>query len=128
MRRAIVWIQKHLVNPVAKRVAGYFPGTALLETTGRKSGVARRTPISDGLDGDVFWIVAEQGRRAQYVKNIVAEPRVRIRVRRRWREGTARVVADDDPDLRRRSLPRVNAWFVRVAGADLLTVRVDLDR
>jgi deazaflavin-dependent oxidoreductase (nitroreductase family) len=126
-RRLVVGLQKHVVNPVAKVVAGYFPGTALLETTGRKSGTPRRTPISNGLDGNVFWIVAEQGHRAQYVKNIKAEPRVRIRVHRKWRTGTARLVPDDDPIARGRSLPRLNAWFVRAVGSDLLTVKVELD-
>ena len=126
-RRAVVGFQKHFLNPMARLVAGYLPGTALLETTGRKSGAPRRTPISDGLDGNVFWIVAEQGHRAQYVKNVKAEPRVRIRVRRRWRTGTARLEPDDDPVARSRSLPRVNGWFVRAVGGDLLTIRVELD-
>jgi deazaflavin-dependent oxidoreductase (nitroreductase family) len=126
-RRVALWFQKKIVNPPAKLVAGYFPGTALLETTGRNSGVVRRTPISNGLDGRVFWIVAEQGHRAQYVKNIKADPRVRIRVRLRWHTGTARVLVDDDPIARQKNLPRLNALFVRAMGKDLLTVRVELD-
>jgi deazaflavin-dependent oxidoreductase (nitroreductase family) len=127
-KRAIVlWIQKHLVNPPARLLAGYLPGTALLETTGRKSGQPRRTPISDGLDGSVFWIVAEQGRRAQYVKNIKANPRVRLRVRRRWVAGTATALPDDDPVARQKSLPRLNALLVRAMGDELLTVKVELD-
>jgi deazaflavin-dependent oxidoreductase (nitroreductase family) len=125
--KALLWFQKHLVNPPARLVAGYFPGTALLETTGRKSGEPRRTPISNGLDGSVFWIVAEQGHRAQYVKNIKANPRVRLRVHRRWVTGTARPVPDDDPVARQKSLPRLNAMLVRAMGQDLLTVKVELD-
>ena len=123
----VLWIQRRIVNPPARLVAGYIPGTALLETIGRKSGLPRRTPVSDGLDGSVFWIVAEQGRRAQYVKNIQANPRVRLRVRRRWVAGTARPVPDDDPAARQKSLPRLNALLVRAMGDDLLTVRVELD-
>lgn len=126
-RRLLVGLQKRVVNPVAKLVAGYFPGTALLETTGRKSGAPRRTPISNGLDGNVFWIVAEQGHRAQYVKNMKADPRVRIRVHRKWRTGTARIEPDEDPIARSRSLPRVNAWLVRAVGSELLTIKVELD-
>ena len=112
---------------MAKLVAGYFPGTALLETIGRKSGQPRRTPISNGLSGDSFWIVAEQGYRAQYVKNIQANPRVRVRVRGKWRAGTARLRPDDDPRDRQRSLPRINAWFVRMMADQLLSIEVDLD-
>ena len=126
-RQFVIPLQRYVVNPVAKLVAGYFPGTALLETTDRKSGEPRRTPISNGLAGDSFWIVAEQGYKAQYVKNIQANPLVRIRVRGRWRTGTARIVPDDDPRERQRSLPRVNALFVRLMGDKLLSVRVDLD-
>jgi EmrB/QacA subfamily drug resistance transporter len=31
---------------------------ALPETTGRRTGLARRTPVGNGLDGDTFWLVA----------------------------------------------------------------------
>jgi deazaflavin-dependent oxidoreductase (nitroreductase family) len=126
-RQIVVPFQRYVVNPVAKLVAGYVPGTALLETTGRKSRKPRRTPISNGLDGDVFWIVAEQGYKAQYVKNLQAEPRVRIRVRGRWRSGRAQVMPDDDPRARQRSLPRLNALFVRLMADELLSIKVDLD-
>jgi deazaflavin-dependent oxidoreductase (nitroreductase family) len=126
-RRIVIPLQRYLVNPIAKLVAGYLPGTALLETTGRKSGEPRRTPISNGLAGDDFWIVAELGYKAQYVKNLQADPRVRIRVRRRWRTGAARVMPDDDPRARQRNLPRLNALFVRLMGDELLSIKVDLD-
>jgi hypothetical protein len=39
------------------------PRYALLETTGRKTGKPRRTPVGNGLVGRQFWIVAEQGRK-----------------------------------------------------------------
>jgi deazaflavin-dependent oxidoreductase (nitroreductase family) len=82
--------------------------------------------------GDTFWIVAEHGRRAGYVRNIKANPRVRVKVGRRWRAGTARAVPEDDPRERQRELGtglnrRLNAAAVRAMGTDLLTVRVDLD-
>ena len=60
-----------------------MPGVAILETTGRKSGQPRRTPVTRSLDGDTFWIVAEHGRKAGYVRNIQADPRVRIKLGRR---------------------------------------------
>jgi hypothetical protein len=49
---------------------------------------------------------------------------VRIRLGRRWRSGTARVVPDDDP---RRRLRRVNGLVVRAMGSELLSVRIELD-
>jgi deazaflavin-dependent oxidoreductase (nitroreductase family) len=102
-------------------------GWALLETTGRKSGQPRTTPVGNGLEGDTFWIVAEHGLRAGYVRNIQANPRVRVLVAGRWRPGTAQLLPDDDPRERQRTLPGLNARVVRLMGTDLLTVRVDLD-
>lgn len=62
------------------------------------------------------------------MRNIEAEPRVRVRVRGRWRSGTARPLPGDDPRERQRRIGRrLNAAMVRAMGTDLLTVRVDLD-
>lgn len=133
--RVVRAIQRRLVNPVVRGVLdrGWrIPGYALLETTGRTSGLPRRTPVGDGLDGDVFWIVAEHGQRADYVRNLEADPRVRVLVRGRWRSGTAVPLPGDDPRERQRILGRhrlgrrLNDLAVRAAGTDLLTVRVDL--
>ena len=128
--------QRRLMNPVVRGalLRGWrIPGYALLETTGRKSGQPRRTPVGDGLVGDAFWIVAEHGRRADYVRNIEDDPRVRVQVRGRWRSGTALPLPDDDPRQRQRTLGRhrwgrrINDLAVRSFGTDLLTVRIDLD-
>jgi hypothetical protein len=35
---------------------------------------ARRTPVGDGWLGYQFWLVAEHGMKADYVRNIAAEP------------------------------------------------------
>jgi deazaflavin-dependent oxidoreductase (nitroreductase family) len=121
-----------LLNPVLRPLLerGLWPRThALLETTGRKSGRPRRVVVGNGLRGDTFWILAEHGRNAYYVKNMDANPRVRVKVGRRWRSGTAHVLADDDVGARMKELRRpVNDAFVRAAGSDVTTVRVDLDR
>jgi deazaflavin-dependent oxidoreductase (nitroreductase family) len=129
-REAVTAFQTRLLNPLVRRAVerGWAPpGYAILETTGRRSGMPRRTPVGDGRRGDVFWIVAEYGRRAGYVRNIEANPRVRVLTGRRWRTGTAHVLPDDDPRERQRDLPRLNAFVVRAVGTDLLTIRIDLD-
>ncbi len=129
-RRIVRLMQKYAVNPTTMTLVSMrlLPTHAILETTGRKTGRPRRNPVGNGLRGDTFWIVAEHGRRASYVRNIEANPRVRVRVGSRWRGGTAHVLADDDPRQRLREIGRpVNAVFVRAAGTDLLTVRIDLD-
>jgi deazaflavin-dependent oxidoreductase (nitroreductase family) len=126
-----------VVNPI---VCGLFrvglpaPGTAILETIGRRSGQPRRTPVTNGLSDGVFWIVAEHGRRAGYVRNIDANPSVRVRIGRRWRQGTAHVVPEDDPRERlryigeRRPIARLNTATVRLMQTDLVTIMIDLER
>ena len=101
----------------------------MLETTGRKTGQRRQTPVGNGLvrGTNTFWLVAEHGRAAAYVRNIEANPRVRVKVGRRWRNGTAYLLPDDDPLERQRSMPRVNARSVRAMGTDLLSIRIDLE-
>jgi deazaflavin-dependent oxidoreductase (nitroreductase family) len=131
-RRLVTTAQKYLVNPFAKAAvnSGLMRSVAILETIGRKSGEPRRTPVGEGLEGDTFWIVAEHGRRASYVRNIEANPRVRVKVGRRWRSGTAHLLPEDDPLERQRTLGakrRQNASMVRRVGTDLLTIRIDLD-
>jgi deazaflavin-dependent oxidoreductase (nitroreductase family) len=112
------------LNPIMRRL----PTQIVLETTGRTSGLPRRTPVGGRRVGDSFWLVSEFGERSQYVRNIKADPRVRVRLRGRWHTGTAHLLPDDDPVARLRSLPRMNSMAVRTIGAGLLTVRVDLDR
>lgn len=138
--RLVRTLQRYVFNPPVKllfRLGAVPPGYALLETVGRRSGQSRRTPVGDGLIGSTFWIVAEHGFRAAYVRNLQAHPRVRVRVRqgRRaiWRTGTAQVLPDDDPRERQRQLARtslnrrLNALAVRTMGTELVTVRIDLD-
>lgn len=120
-----------LVNPLVRGLIerGLFPSAwVLLETTGRNSGQPRRTPIGNGLRGDEFWIVTEHGRHADYVKNIAANPRVRLKIGREWRSGAASILEDDDPVRRLRWLRRpVNDSMLLAVGTELLVIRVELD-
>ena len=138
--RIVHLLQKYVLNPP---VRGLFavgilpPSYALIETRGRKTGKPRVTPVGNGRVGDTFWIVTEHGRKAGYVRNLMHDPRVRVKVREgvrvRWRTGTAHVLPDDDPRERQRMLARghpgrwLNAFVVRAMGTELLTVRIDLD-
>jgi deazaflavin-dependent oxidoreductase (nitroreductase family) len=125
------FVSVRLVNPLLRPLLerGLYPPTqALLETTGRRSGEPRRVPVGNGLRGRQFWIVSEHGLASDYVKNIQRDPRVRVKVGRRWYAGEAHLLPDDDPVARLRRLRRpVNDTMVRLAATDLLTVRVDLD-
>jgi deazaflavin-dependent oxidoreductase (nitroreductase family) len=100
---------------------------ALLETTGRRTGRPRHTPVGNGLIGDTFWLVAVHGRQADYVRNLLADPRVRVKVAGRWRQGVATPMPDDDPDARSRTLPyRWDAAIGRMMATTPLTIRIDL--
>jgi deazaflavin-dependent oxidoreductase (nitroreductase family) len=127
-RKRVVAFQKYLLNPVTRLVAGTFPGWVLLETTGRRSGKPRRTPLGGSREGPgTFWVVSEQGAEANYVRNISVDPNVRLRIGGRWRTGRATIVPDDDVDARLRTQSRWNRTAVRMVGTDLLSVRIDLD-
>ena len=130
-RRVARTVTNRAVNPVVRRVIEAAPfgvGWAVLETTGRRSGRPRRVPVGDGLRGDTFWIVTEHGWAADYVRNIQADPRVRVRVAGRWRAGTAHLMPEDDPYARLRGLGRpVNDSLLLLVGTQQLTIRVDLD-
>src|ERR1700704_3287466 len=118
--RVVHFTQKYLLNPPVRALfaLGLFPPThALLETTGRRSGLPRTNPVGNGLDGDTFWIVAEHGHHANYVRNLEANPRVRVKIGHRWRTGTATVLPDDDPRKRLDQVGhRVNGFMVRAVG------------
>ncbi|UNB50791.1 nitroreductase family deazaflavin-dependent oxidoreductase [Mycolicibacterium sp. YH-1] len=117
------FFQKRIANPVMRHI----PTQTLLETVGRKSGEPRRTPLGGKRIDKQFWFVSEFGEQSQYMRNIAANPRVRVRLRGRWHSGTAHLVPDDDPHARLRELPQFNSFGVRTFGTNLLTVRVDLD-
>lgn len=125
--RIVLWLQRHVANPLARRLAPYLPGEAVIETVGRRSGRPRRTPVGGRLEGRTFWIVSEFGRQSQYVRNIDQDPNVRLQLSGRWLTGAATIVDSDDPRLRLKRLPWLNSIVVRAVGTDLLTVRVDLD-
>jgi deazaflavin-dependent oxidoreductase (nitroreductase family) len=138
--RIIHLLQKYYLNPPIKvlfAIAVAPPGYALLETTGHKTGKLRRTPVGDARVGSQFWLIAEHGMKAGYVRNIAINARVRLKLPRglaaRWHTGTAHLLAEDDPRARQKWLASqlqsslVNATVVRLMGTELLTVRIDLD-
>jgi deazaflavin-dependent oxidoreductase (nitroreductase family) len=117
--RLLVWGLTHGVAPRA---------FAVLETTGRRSGLPRRVPVGNGLMGDTFWLVAAHGNQADYVRNIRVDPLVRVLVERQWRTGAAMVVADDDVNARSRTLPYPwDAAVGRTLATTPLTVRIALE-
>src|SRR5207247_7814589 len=137
--RIVHFLQKYFLNPQIKilfAIGVVPPGHSLLETTGRKTARPRRTPVGDGRVGSQFWLIAEHGMRAGYVRNIANNPRVRLKLRSgivaRWHTGTAQLLPDDESRARQKwlasQLPSsvANALIVRLRGTALLKVRIDL--
>ena len=136
-RALVAVVQRYLLNPVVRLLfrIGIVPfGYALLETRGRTTGLPRCTPVGNGLCDSAFWIIAEHGLDAGYVRNLMADPRVRIKLRRGmrfvWVDALA-TVTDDDPMRRQRELcgwrplRLLNAIVVRTLATDPVAVRVE---
>jgi deazaflavin-dependent oxidoreductase (nitroreductase family) len=71
-----------------------------LTTTGRVSGQPREIEIWFTEHGGRFYVIAEHGDHAKWVRNIQMEPKVEVRVGDRRFEATARVVRDhEEPQL-----------------------------
>jgi deazaflavin-dependent oxidoreductase (nitroreductase family) len=121
-RQVVHRVQRLVVNPVGRQLP-----VTMLETIGRKSGKPRLTAVGGKVIDNQFWMVSEHGEHSDYVRNMKANPAVRVRIGGKWRNGTAHLLPDDDPVRRLGHLPRLNSAVVRMMGSDLLTIRVDLD-
>ena len=106
--------------------AGLLRGHVLLETTGRRTGKRRRVVVGMQIAEGTGWIIAEHGRGAGYVANLVSNPDVRVRVGRRWRRARAAVIDEDDAQTRLDGFGRrAHGSAVRRFGTDLTTIRCD---
>jgi deazaflavin-dependent oxidoreductase (nitroreductase family) len=69
------------------------PEFLYLTTTGRRTGLPREIEIWFTHRADCCYLVAEAGERAQWVRNLRADPRVRWRIGAKTYAGRARVVS-----------------------------------
>lgn len=127
-------IGRYLANPAVALLGRLGIRTTFateLETTGRKSGVRRRVPVSAKFDDKGAWVISQHGRRSGWAFNIAADPKVFIRQRNRWRSGIARFETDDDPARRAstfatsRLLSPIVAATFRALQSDPISVRID---
>ena len=126
-KRSLMMVVWRIVNPPSRLLAGIAPWWVVLETVGRRTGRPRRTPLARGpFDGDTTWLISVHGRHASWVKNLDGSPAVRLRVGRRWRDGTAAVVRFDTQIIRR--FNRYARTGPAIVGIDPALIRVDLSR
>lgn len=101
-----------------------YSGHVLVETVGCRRGSRRRTVVGGRWEGGVLRIVAEHGRRAGYVANLLAQRRVRAGGR--WYRGSTSLEERVDPDKLLDSWrDPAHAGAVGAFGTDLAVVRVD---
>lgn len=105
-----------------------------LETTGAKTGLPRRVPLTGRADETGLWVISQHGRRAGWAHNIAADPKVRVRVNGQWRTGTATFEPDDNVRARARSFggdgkigQSAAALTMRAMESDPVSVRVTFD-
>lgn len=75
-----------------------------LETIGRTSGKPREIEIWFAADGDRVYLLSGGRDDAHWVRNLRADPRVRVRIGRRWFTGTAREIEGEADEMRARQL------------------------
>ncbi|HTY34805.1 nitroreductase family deazaflavin-dependent oxidoreductase [Mycobacterium sp.] len=119
---------RYLLNPAVQGLSRLGVRTALateLETVGRKSGQARRVPVSAQFDNDGAWVICQHGTRSGWGRNIAGNPNVRMRQGNQWRAGVAAFRPDDDVVARGRKFGRLGARMVKALETTPVSVRID---
>jgi deazaflavin-dependent oxidoreductase (nitroreductase family) len=75
-----------------------------LTTTGRSSGEPREIEIWFGLEDSTLFLLSGMGERSNWVRNLIADPAVAVRIAGQRFEGKARVVEDPEEDALARRL------------------------
>src|SRR5689334_21883002 len=70
------------VNPVTRRFARWLPGFGIIRYRGRRSGTLYRTPMNVFRRGDTYVFALTYGPDAQWVRNVLANGRAELEIRR----------------------------------------------
>ena len=104
----------------------------LLITTGRKTGLPRTTPLQyEEADGD-FYLGSALGQKADWFKNILANPQVEVRVKSKRFRGVAEPVTDpvriaDFLEVRLKRHPHIVGAILRSEGLSQNPDRAQLE-
>ncbi len=93
MRRTAVWTG-----------VGAHLDFCYLTTIGRTSGQARTIEIWFGLDGNTLYLLSGGGDGAHWVRNLKADPRVRVKLGRKAFQGMGRLIDAKQEDAKARRL------------------------
>jgi deazaflavin-dependent oxidoreductase (nitroreductase family) len=93
------------VTPREVLAAHSGDGVCHLQTTGRTTGRPRTIEIWFGTDGERVYLLAGGRQRAHWVRNLIADPHVRLRIGGMTLAGTARIIEGEaSEDLARQLL------------------------
>jgi deazaflavin-dependent oxidoreductase (nitroreductase family) len=96
----------------------------IIETVGQRTGKRRRIPVGYLDDGGRIIVVVEDGSRALWVRNALADDgRLRVHLRGKWRQARLRIL-DADPQSYLRRMNRVHAAFVRLESTTPAVVEI----
>jgi len=103
----------------------------LLTTTGRKTGLARVTPLQYELIDGIYHIGAVFGTKTDWVRNIQAAPIVQVRVKNQCFSGKAEVFTDPEEiadfiEYRMKKHPRMVGTIMRLDGLSAAPGREEL--
>jgi deazaflavin-dependent oxidoreductase (nitroreductase family) len=121
-------VGRYLLNPAVKGLSRMGVRTAMateLETIGRKTGQARRVPVSAQFDNTGAWLISQHGTRSGWGRNIADNPNIRVRQGNQWRAGVATFRPDDDVVARGRKFGRLGAKMVKALETTPVSVRIE---
>jgi deazaflavin-dependent oxidoreductase (nitroreductase family) len=103
-----------------------------LTTTGRVSGEPREIEIWFGLEDSTIYLLSGGGDRSNWVRNLIAEPVVTIRIGEQSFHGRARILESSDEDAlaRRLILDKYSEGYsgdLGDYGRNALAVAIDVD-
>jgi deazaflavin-dependent oxidoreductase (nitroreductase family) len=113
---------------------GFGPRFVLLLTTiGRKTGLHRVTPLQYEEQNDIIYVASARGSRADWYRNLAANPNVLVQIKSLRFRGQAYPINDptqiaDFLNLRLRNHPRMVSAMFKAEGLSTNPTRVELEK
>ena len=133
----LTWRLMRWLNPRAatnfRKGIGPAGMVLLLTTTGRKSGLARVTPLQYELVDGAYYVASARGAQADWFRNLQASPNVQIEVTGRSLPGVAEAITDPGRiaeflEMRIKKHPLSLGLLMRLEGLPLRHSRQELER
>lgn len=126
-KKLIITLYEHGLAPVLGRMI------LLLTTTGRKTGLPRITPLQYELIDGAYCVGSARGASADWVRNILLNPLVSVRVKNETFPGKAEVICGsqqvaDFIEIRLQRHPRLISAILRMDGITEKPTRAVLEK